>query len=204
MNKKEAILKYFSAMDIEGLEMVLDDSCIYSGARKDVFLKKVGDVFERFRKGGDSELEIHKGKCGLKSCNMGSKGYCFMGNHSKQYINLIFFGGETDVTDIFQCSEFIIDVPEVVSMGGLSLIFGIDEKIGFVPSKWYLNTIDVCNRALEELLLIDSANQNKEAYIPWLKQYEKIYDELSMPFDYFQGFQEFIRRYCEIVNYTKS
>ncbi len=195
MLKKDAIVKYFSQMDIEMLGMVIDDSSIYYGVKKDVFLRKVNGVFEEFKKFGDSELEIHKGECGLKSCNFGSKGYCFMGNHSRKYINLIFFGSETDVTDIYHCSEFITDAPGVKSMGGLSLIFGTDEKADYVPSKWYLSTLEICNRALEEVSIIDSANSTKEDYLPWLNKYEKMYDELSMPFDYYQGFQEFIKMY---------
>ncbi len=198
MNKKETILKYFCELDIDGLGMVLDDSRTFFGVRKDVFLKKLGGVFEKFREAGDTELLIYEGECGLKSCNFGSKGYCFMGNHSGRYINLIFFGSEDDVTDIYKCTEFITDAPGVMSMGGLSLSIGIDEKADFVPSKWYLNTLEVCNKAMEEFSIYDSTKSTKEDYLPWLKKYEEMYEELSIPFDYYQGFKKFILAYDKL------
>ncbi len=204
MNNKETILKYFSQMDIDMLEVVIDDSTIYYGVKQDVFLRKVNGVFEEFKKFGDSELEIHNGECGLKSCNFGNKGYCFMGNHSRRYINLIFLESGNEVTDIRTCSEFITDVPEVISMGGLSLIFGIDEKVEFYASHWYLTILEACNRALKELPLDDSLNLPKENYLLWLKKYKHIYEEMEMPFDYYKGFEEFKTRYYKIQTLASS
>ena len=198
MTPKEAIIKYFCVMDIEMLEMILDDSYTYHEARKDVFLKKLNEVFDKFKKEGDTELLIHEGECNSKHCNLGKKGYCFVGNNSRQYICFFFEGDGTNVTNICRCCEFKTDVPEVVDYGGISFIIGEDEKADFVPSSWYIETIRKCEDAYNELLQDGIAYLSKEDYVDWLKRYESFHDKTATPFDYYQGFEKFNKLYSNI------
>src|ERR1035437_5490041 len=106
MNPKEAILKYFCEMDIEMLEMVLDDGRTYDGARKDVFLKRLNELFNKFKKNNDKYLIPHNGKS-IGSCgHNGISGYAFVGNNSRNYLELIFEINGTDVIDIASCGYF--------------------------------------------------------------------------------------------------
>ena len=52
ITQKEAFLKYLQRMDIEMLEIILDDSIIYFGASKKVFLEKLSYIFNQVKLGG--------------------------------------------------------------------------------------------------------------------------------------------------------
>ena len=47
MTKKEAIIKYFSSMDLEMLGLVLDESRTYQEATKEIFLENLPATFNR-------------------------------------------------------------------------------------------------------------------------------------------------------------
>jgi hypothetical protein len=78
-------------MDIAKLRLQLKDDYTYDETTKEIFLNKIESVFEAQKNLGDTELIIYKGACAGKKCdNCGKKGYRFIGNHSRSYIDLLF------------------------------------------------------------------------------------------------------------------
>ena len=66
-------------MDIDMLELLLEDDRIYSDASKSMFLKKLSDRFELFKRSSDTFLEPKRGKCWYGECqHCGKKGMAFI------------------------------------------------------------------------------------------------------------------------------
>ena len=102
----QTILKAFTTMDIDTLHLHLKDY-YYQDAPKDVFLIQLEKVFLNFQHAGDTELLMYEGKCNGKSCsNCGKKGYRFVGNNSKNYLDLIFETEGDNILDIYSCAIF--------------------------------------------------------------------------------------------------
>src|ERR1035437_8476380 len=104
MTEKEACLYYMERMDIEMLDVILDDGRTYHNVDKGEFLKKLQDVFNDFKKAGDSALKIYKGGCSSNHCCMNlSVGYAFFGNNSGHYVDFIVDETDTAIIDIRFC-----------------------------------------------------------------------------------------------------
>lgn len=99
-------------MDIANLRLHLKDEYRYQDTTKEIFLNEVEKIFEAYRYSGDAELIIYKGVCdGSNECdNCGKKGYRFVGNHSKNYMDLLFDVEGDDIKDIFDCLNLKTDV----------------------------------------------------------------------------------------------
>ena len=107
MTKKEAIIHYFSKMDIDMLELLLDDKKTYQHSTKEIFLKKLNtEVFEEFKKNGDTQLEIHTGFCNQENCNKGYKGFLLASSVTNNYSAFIFEETKDEIKDICCCSGF--------------------------------------------------------------------------------------------------
>ena len=91
MSYIQRILSYFTSMDISRLQLHLKNEYTYQDTTKEDFLYEIEVNFELHKNWGDTELLIYKGACAGKICiNCGMKGYRFVGNHSKNYMDLLF------------------------------------------------------------------------------------------------------------------
>jgi hypothetical protein len=124
----QTILSAFAAMDIDGLRLFLKDKYTYQETTKKIFLNKIEEVFEAYKNSGDTELLVYKGACsGSKKCdNCGKKGYRFVGNHSKNYMDLLFEIESDNIKDIFDCMHFKTDV----DIENLGMKADIDVNLG--------------------------------------------------------------------------
>jgi hypothetical protein len=68
------------------------------------FVKDLEKVFEKFKRFGDTHLEPNLGLCGR--CHKDCYGYLFVGNNSKNYINILFEIKETKMRELTECCEF--------------------------------------------------------------------------------------------------
>jgi len=113
----ETVLSYFISMDIDNLRLYLKDEYSYQDTTKEIFLNEIEDVFMAYKYSCDIELLIYKGACGSQTCdNCGVKGYRFVANHSKNYMDLLFVMVGNDIKDIYNCEKFKTDV-EIDNLG---------------------------------------------------------------------------------------
>lgn len=108
----ESILRYFTSMDIAKLRLHLKDEYSYQDTTKEIFLNDIESVFEAHKDSGDTELIAYEGACaGSNICdNCGMTGFRFVGNHSKNYMDLLFEIEGDDIKDICDCMNFKTDV----------------------------------------------------------------------------------------------
>lgn len=134
----QSILSYFTSMDIAKLRLYLKDEYTYEDTTKEIFLNEIESIFKAYKYSGDTELLIYKGTCaGSKICdNCGKKGYRFVGNHSKNYMDLLFVMEGDDIKDIFDCSYFKPDV-EIEGLETKADIFIVPEnQINLTEDLW--------------------------------------------------------------------
>lgn len=108
VNQSDAILYFLQRMDIEMINDILDDGRTYQGFGKSLFIHKLGNAFDEFIEEGDSFLSCYNGFCNSETCNYNCSGFSLIGNHSKNYLNLIIEIKEGIVHDMYECSKFRI------------------------------------------------------------------------------------------------
>lgn len=101
----DAVVFFISKMDADMVSTLLDGAYTYQDYSKSSFIKKLDELFFKFSQSGDFHLLMERGEC--YGCSCGSKGYSFIGNKSKSYIDFIFItNDENQVIDIYECDEF--------------------------------------------------------------------------------------------------
>lgn len=101
----DAVLHFFSKMDVDMVSTLLADNITYQDLSKTLFIRKLGDLFFEFSQMGDFELLLERGEC--IGCSCGISGYTFVGNKSRSYIDIVFVTDDNDkITDIYECGEF--------------------------------------------------------------------------------------------------
>ncbi len=130
-SKKQAILKAFSLLDIDMLELLLDDSRTYQDGTKATFLQKLNAIFIRFKSSNADSLLLYTGECISEECYKGCRGYSFIGNNSHNHTDFIFEETKTDFNDIYHCSHFKLDNPEIELSNDFPLFILGDDKADF-------------------------------------------------------------------------
>ena len=85
----QLVLTCIQAMNTEALYLLLDVERTYQDWKRNEFILKLERVMEKFEADGDTYLNAVQGACG-GSCSKGQNGYLFIGNNSKNYMNLLF------------------------------------------------------------------------------------------------------------------
>jgi len=197
-NIKETILESFSKMDIEMLGLILDDSRTYQDAKKEIFLRKLNDVFKKFKNTNDNLLVAHRGRCLSDDCNKGCKGISFIGNNSNNHADFIFEENEIDFKDIYHCSNFKIDTPGVYISDEISLFVSKDEKADFIPSIGYLARVQKCERAYSELIKNEITYISKNDYFYWLEKNHELFKTFELPPLLYNAFDKFYTLYWQV------
>lgn len=99
------VRKCIQEMNTEALYFLLDKERTYQNWKRNEFILKLERIIEQFKADGDTYLNAVQGACG-GSCSKGQNGYLFIGNHSKNYMNLLFVEEELQLTDLYECSMF--------------------------------------------------------------------------------------------------
>jgi len=170
MNHKESILKFISEMDTEMLSLVLNDDITYQEAIKEIFLEKLEEIFIEFKEKGETKLTPYKGKCGSEECtNRGCTGYSFVGETTKESLDLIFDETNDIVNDIYNCNCMLSEYHDKENCHSKFLYIAPDEEATFISSPDYLYKVQQCNKAIEEIASADKTYLNKADYVYWLK-----------------------------------
>ena len=102
----DAVLFFFQRLDIDMLNLLLEDNRTYQIYDKPLFIKKLGNVFDEFIQSGNTYLNKHEGFCNSESCNFKCNGFCFIGNKSGHYFELIIDIKDGVVHDMYECASF--------------------------------------------------------------------------------------------------
>lgn len=101
----QLVRKCIQEMNVEALYYLLDVDRTYQDWKRNEFILKLERVMKKFEADGDTYLNAVHGACG-GSCSKGQNGYLFIGNNSKNYMNLLFVEEELQLTDLYECSLF--------------------------------------------------------------------------------------------------
>ena len=194
------ILSYFASLDIASLRMHLKEYS-YQDTTKFIFLSKLDQVFIKFKKAGDTELLIYPCACAGKACdNCGVKGYRFVGNHSKNYIDLLFVIISDDIRDIFYCSSFNPDV----KLDGLqrkeSIFIDKDDLITFHKTPEYWEKVFAAFNAYSELVEDPPKPFDYDFLSRWLDKHSELNTKIGK-FSYLNPtmkWSPFLRLYDEL------
>ena len=104
-----SLIHYISQMDVDMIDAILPDSMTYNDVSKKDIIAALGMLFNEFKSYGDSHLIQFRGTC--KICKKGYPGFTYIGNHSKNFINIIIEfpkrpSGNIDIADIYDCASF--------------------------------------------------------------------------------------------------
>ena len=101
----DAVIHFITKMDADMVSTLLDDTYNFQDFPKTLFIRKLGDLFWEFSQLGDFQLIKERGEC--YGCSCGVKGYTFIGNKSRSYIDIVFIESENhEILDIYECGEF--------------------------------------------------------------------------------------------------
>lgn len=101
----QLVRKCIQEMNTDALYYLLDVERTYQDWQRNEFILKLERVIKKFEADGDTYLNAVQGACG-GSCSKGQNGYLFIGNNSKNYMNLLFVEEELQLTDLYECSLF--------------------------------------------------------------------------------------------------
>ena len=176
----QSILNCFTSMDIDGLHLYLKAEYSYQDTTKEIFLNEIEEVFKAHKNSGDTELLIYKGACAGKECdNCGKKGYRFVGDHSKNYIDLLFVIIDNDIRDIFDCAQFETEV--VIDCLGTkaNLHFNLDDRITFNKTPEYWAKVFSAINAYSELISDPPKRLDFEEMCYWLDKHADSNDKIG-------------------------
>jgi hypothetical protein len=199
---RQTILSYFASFDIANLRIHLKEEYSYQDTTKFIFLSKLDQIFNKFKNAGDSELLIYPGACAGKACdNCGVKGYRFVGNYSKNYIDLLFVIISDDIRDIFYCSSFNPDV----ELDGLqrkeSIFIDKDDLVTFHKTPEYWEKVFAAYNAYSELVEDPPKPFDYDFLSHWLNKYSELNSKLGK-FSYLNPtmkWSSFSRLYDELI-----
>ncbi len=189
-----------SHLDLPAIDRLLDPSRTYQDAFKDVFMSKLGEVFDQFKARGDNHLTPWPGKCASCECeNKGKKGYCFVGK-SGAFLSLIIEVDGTGIIDLYQCRDFKSKA-DVAPFGSIPLKIAEDEKHDFVPSINYLIKSVKCEQAVTEIL---RAGPVLSAWncINWIAKHRMLFNSFDLPPYYFRKYDDFYALYKQVSAIT--
>ena len=172
ITQKEAFLKYLQRMDIEMLEIILDDSIIYFGASKKVFLEKLSYIFNQVKLGGG------KGYLRIKQHKKQTDTYYLLLQIFRYANKFIIEEKEGNIIKIYG-TKIKTSKDDIENLSPLEIFFGDDEKIEFKPSNEYVMKIYRCTNAYEELVNDKIQILTREDISQWLMKHTLLYEEVK-------------------------
>lgn len=102
--QEDAFVHFMQQLDIDMIDAILDAEKTYQDFSKGIFIRSLATALDEFRCFGDTKLRSTPGECA--GCEKGCKGISFIGNKSRNYLDLIIKTEEGNIEDIFECAEF--------------------------------------------------------------------------------------------------
>jgi len=173
-------------MDIETLRKHLKGEYSYEDTTKEVFLNEIERLFKRHKNAGDTKLLIYEGKCTDDTCsNCDKRGYRFVGNRSRNYIDLIFDTEKDDIINIFSCEKFKPDDPLKNLKYKYEVEIHEDEKVTFIKTLGYMTKVRAAEAAWDEIITSPPRLMNFDELTYWVSKHS-VTDELIGSYDSFK------------------
>lgn len=148
-NHKSKIIQAIKEFDVKKLSELLDDDKIYMDVPKSRFIASLEDCFTTVGfKGCKGFNDVFFGVC--QGCNRGCEAVTFISEEGF-YLDL-FLSGEEKVEDIYVCNHLtnFFELNKKYNLFLERFIYD-DDKVNFVPSITYINTIAKYNRIQKEI-----------------------------------------------------
>ena len=169
-------------MDIDQLRLHLKEEYTYEGTTKEIFLNEVASIFEENKDSGDTELLMYPGICrgNCESCDgCGREGYRFVGNTSKDYIDLVFKLEGDDIKDIFSCTNFET-TEEIIDLNNPAFIcIDQDDKVTFDKSPEYWSKVNAATAAYSEICTTPTRRVDFEELCYWVDKHALLYERIG-------------------------
>lgn len=167
----QRILNYFTSMNIEGLHMHLKATYSYQETSKEIFLAALEKTFKSLGL-DNSELFISRGMCCSETCgNMHNRGFRFIGNKTKDYLDLIFDIKEDDIIDIYSCAEFCSESNENDLGIQCNPYINSDDRLDFYKSDLYHQKVELALTAFHEIIFESPKPIDFEKLEKWLNEH---------------------------------
>lgn len=179
ITKINLIVQSFQQMNLSLLDVLLDDNKVYNETTKEIFLEKIEEVFNTFKRYNCTELIPHIGFCSGKHkwCKSGVQncsGYTFRGKNSELYISFAFKTDEIVKFDLSLCCS----MQNIDFDGDITFELGYkiyeDEKVNFLPTNEYIENTIYCLNILEDLNDYKTQIMDFEFCIYWLDKYRNL------------------------------
>jgi hypothetical protein len=203
------LVESISKMDCDALTLILDDKWYYDRTSKSIYIQKLSDVFDEFKK-EDDFLICQKGNCNAGECNnFNKRGFSFIGNKSVRYINFIIDLKESgEIKNIHNCicfssNEKVVDEAKKQ----LKISIYVDEYINFKPTDIYTAMKNESISALNELKQFQNSEITKNELINWYEKYANLSNSIKgsdLNYKYQQLFWSCFLGVSEIYNYVKK
>lgn len=194
MTQKEAFLKYFQEKNVDMLDLVLSDSASYFGTDKTTFIEKLELIFSKYiRDDGIVRIRPH---------NTIENVY-FVLFYSWSLAQVMIIEEDSgNITRIYN-NHKIKNKVDARWIEEFHLIFGTDEKIGFVPSDEYIITLHQCEKAFSKINKENDIIMTMQDLEIYLNQYADLYAEVEPQYMYFR-YNRFRNLYSSLeFNYSR-
>lgn len=195
----DAVREYFSRMDLEMLDLVLEDAQYYSGVPKSEFLKRLDAIFEQFRNSGDKQLNIYRGICG--DCRNACRGYTISGPESGHYINLLFEERNGVVVNICDCCN-MLNQQDFVKTRRLTLDIDSESAEELPKDEDYLDLLANCRLALSEFDQFREIPVMIRLINLWLLRHRELFED-CLPWFMYQAHFPFFELYRKLKHVSK-
>jgi hypothetical protein len=181
----KTILNAFSSMDIADLRKHLKEEYSYEDTTKKIFLDEIDRFFRRRKNANDSKLIIYEGKCRDDTCfNCDKRGYRFVGNRSRNYIDLVFVTKKDDIINIFSCKDFKTTT-KIEDIGiKANIDINSDERNSFNKTPEYWAKVNAATTAWNEIITSPPRLINFDDLTHWVDKHS-VTDELIGTYDSF-------------------
>ena len=198
------IIKSISKMDAEMLSLVLNNDITYQDAHKEVFVEKLNEAFNKFKKENDTSLTPYPGVCMSKECtNIGCKGYSFVGNISGATLDLILEEKNGEVYDIYLCHGMASDHQPSEYDKQINIYVSTDEKADFIPSSEYLYKGQLADKAVEDMYSYKNICFSKNDISYLVEKYESLHKSTFDPFLGLTRFDKFEQAFDALKEVSK-
>jgi hypothetical protein len=195
-------------MDIDGLAKYLKETYSYQETSKEIFLAGLEKEFKSLRL-ENNELIIISGNCNSKTCNKQNKGYRFIGNKTKDYLDLIFDIKADDIMDIYSCAEFCSESNENDHGIQCNPYINSDDRLDFYKSDLYHQKVELALTAIHEIIFETPQPLDFEKVEKWLNEHSFTVDligdfNLFAPHMKWTPFLQLFEELKEIYDFIKN